>query len=318
MNEPLPRGWHVRPPTLDDVDTVVALINAWYVAIGDPPEMSSQELRKDWHTIDLAEQACLIVDADGAVVAQADIFNRRYRQVNIYIHIPPHPHEELMWSYLLQWGESWAASHAHLGDNVQNVEVHHFMRAPHLQVANLLEARGYGYVRTHYVMQIALTDAPPDPVWPAGIGVRSFRPGVDDDALFAAGEESFQDMWNRPPSTKERWLLPTQGPSFDPLLWFLAYVKETNDVVGVGLCSIIAGSGEVDTLGIRRPWRQQGVGLALLQHALGEFFRRDITTVALSVDAASPTGAPRLYARAGFTVEKTFHRYVKQVAAGRA
>jgi len=35
--------------------------------------------------------------------------------------------------------------------------------------------------------------------------------------------------------------------------------------------------------------------------------------VRLNVDAESPTGAPRLYARAGFRVEKRFVRYMKSV-----
>lgn len=69
----------------------------------------------------------------------------------------------------------------------------------------------------------------------------------------------------------------------------------------------------MDTLGIRRPWRRQGLGLALLHHAYGECWRRGVRVVRLSVDAESPTGAPRLYERAGFRMEKQFARYMKRV-----
>jgi len=41
------------------------------------------------------------------------------------------------------------------------------------------------------------------------------------------------------------------------------------------------------------------LGLALLHHAFTEFWRRGERAVALGVDAENPTGATRLYERAG-------------------
>ena len=55
-------------------------------------------------------------------------------------------------------------------------------------------------------------------------------------------------------------------------------------------------------LGVRRAWRRQGLGEALLLHAFAEFRRRDITRGTLGVDASSATGATRLYERAGMSV----------------
>lgn len=45
---------------------------------------------------------------------------------------------------------------------------------------------------------------------------------------------------------------------------------------------------------MRRPWRHKGIGLALLHHSFGAFYRRDIRKVYLGVDAQSLTGATRL------------------------
>ena len=50
------------------------------------------------------------------------------------------------------------------------------------------------------------------------------------------------------------------------------------------------------------PWRQRGLGLALLRHAFGEFYRRGQPRVGLGVDAQNPTGATRLYERAGMHI----------------
>ena len=43
----------------------------------------------------------------------------------------------------------------------------------------------------------------------------------------------------------------------------------------------------------------------MLQHAFGEFARRGFDAVGLGVDAENPTGAVRVYERAGMRVERT-------------
>jgi ribosomal protein S18 acetylase RimI-like enzyme len=73
----------------------------------------------------------------------------------------------------------------------------------------------------------------------------------------------------------------------------------------------------VNSLSVRRPWRRRGLGLALLQHAFGEFYRRDTMTVALGVDAQSLTGATRLYERAGMHVDRQYAVYEKELRPGR-
>ncbi len=54
---------------------------------------------------------------------------------------------------------------------------------------------------------------------------------------------------------------------------------------------------------MRRPWRGQGLGKALLYRTFAEFWRRGLPRVSLGVDADSPTGATKLYERVGMTVE---------------
>ena len=105
-------------------------------------------------------------------------------------------------------------------------------------------------------------------------------------------------------------------------LWFLA-VEEDNglhrgrDVIaGVCLCTEFlpedSDMAYVDSLGVRRAWRRQGIGLAMLHHAFGVFRRRGKKRVTLHVDAESLTGATRLYERAGMHVEEqnVFYEFV--------
>jgi ribosomal protein S18 acetylase RimI-like enzyme len=94
-----------------------------------------------------------------------------------------------------------------------------------------------------------------------------------------------------------------------------------DEVAAVALCRARAHEdpemGFVNTLGVRRPWRRQGLGLALLHHAFGEFYRRGQKRVGLGVDASNLTGATRLYERAGMHVARQFDLYEKEVRPGK-
>jgi ribosomal protein S18 acetylase RimI-like enzyme len=71
--------------------------------------------------------------------------------------------------------------------------------------------------------------------------------------------------------------------------------------------------GWIGALGVRDRWRKRGIGLALLQHAFAEFHRRGLTKVGLGVDASNPTGATRLYERAGMRVVAEDVTFVKEL-----
>ena len=46
---------------------------------------------------------------------------------------------------------------------------------------------------------------------------------------------------------------------------------------------------------------------------LGEFYRRGIRTVGLTVDPQNVTGAPRVYERAGMHVFRQYYTYDKKI-----
>ena len=63
------------------------------------------------------------------------------------------------------------------------------------------------------------------------------------------------------------------------------------------------GGGWVDVLYTRAPWRRRGVGEALLASSLAKLWALDRPSIGLGVDAASDTGAFRLYERMGMRPE---------------
>jgi ribosomal protein S18 acetylase RimI-like enzyme len=76
--------------------------------------------------------------------------------------------------------------------------------------------------------------------------------------------------------------------------------------------------GWVATLGVRRPWRKRGLGLALLEHSFVELQRRGSRRVGLGVDAQNITGATRLYEKAGMQPDLAWTNlaYEKELRSG--
>ncbi len=89
-------------------------------------------------------------------------------------------------------------------------------------------------------------------------------------------------------------------------------------IAGISLCEHQHGIGDyVGSLGVRRSWRKQGLGQALLLHSFGEFYRRGIKRISLNVDGESLTGATRLYGKVGMHVVRQQYRYEKEMRPGR-
>jgi mycothiol synthase len=168
---------------------------------------------------------------------------------------------------------------------------------------------------TFLMMEIEMQEPPPAAVWPEGIGVRPFIPNQDEEATYETDEEASADKGYSKPMSFADWAkrMSLKDDLFDPTLWFLACLEE--EVIGVSLNFYLAerAYGLIDHLGVRRKWRGQGIGLALLQHSFAAFYARGIKKVRLNVDSGSLTNAPRLYEKAGMQTVQTYHIYSKTI-----
>jgi GNAT superfamily N-acetyltransferase len=175
---------------------------------------------------------------------------------------------------------------------------------------------GYRPVRYFWEMEIELNGAPQKPVWPEGIRLLPLRVGQDEHVMYELMEESFHDHWGHVPRSFEVWRHRTiDAPGYDPGLWFIAWDGE--QAAGGVMNRHRGEKGWVGTLGVRRPWRKQGLGLSLLLHSFGEFHRRGDRRIGLGVDASSLTGATRLYEKAGMHVSQEYVVYEKELRPGK-
>lgn len=161
-------------------------------------------------------------------------------------------------------------------------------------------ADGFESTRHSYRMEIALGREARKPRWPTGVTIRTFEP-ADERLLYDVNIEIWQDTSDPLEESFEEWQhWTTKRDSFDPSLCFLVF--DGDEIAGFSLCRQDDTDGYVATLGVRRPWRKQGLGEALLLHSFAAFRDRGYTRATLGVDASSPTGATRLYQRAGMSV----------------
>jgi mycothiol synthase len=310
----LPEGYATRAPERGDAKAVAALISACQIADTGETDMSVERMLDDWHSLDLAEEAVILTAPDGRIAAYADMFNRSFVIVSIYGYVHPDYREVGLGSYLVAWGERWTRDHMLQAQENARVVVQHYINSANEAARRLLENSGYSQVRGIYVMETTLDEPPTLPRWPADISVRTFVPGRDERAVYEAVEDAFRDLWGRPRNPFERFVRETKNENFDPSLWFLAL--QGDEIAGLVLCKTLAGEGWIDVVGVRRPWRNRGLGLALLRHAFTEYQRRNIRRVSLSVDAESITGAPRLYGRAGMRVRESYIIHLKELRPG--
>ena len=173
--------------------------------------------------------------------------------------------------------------------------------AENAAASRLLERLGYRDVRHFYRMEVELDERPPEPEWPPGISCATFDL-ADARALHAAINEAFADDYGHHPLSFDEWKqMRLEAPGFDPSLWFVA--RAGDEIAGICRCTEHRwGSGWIEALGVRRPWRRRGVGGALLRRAFRELFDRGQRSIGLGVDTQNPSGATRLYEHAGMHV----------------
>jgi mycothiol synthase len=187
----------------------------------------------------------------------------------------------------------------------------------------LMAKFGMELVRHFFRMEIEFDDPPLPPVIPEGLNIRPYDETTEIEALAQTYLDSFQDHYGFANQSLEdtvtyvRYLVE-KDPDYDPELWFVAV--EGDQIAGLSVC---AGKttedplmGFVNVLGVRRAWRERGLGLALLRHSFVELHRRGCQRVGLGVDASSLTGATRLYEKAGMTVRQRYDRYEKILREG--
>jgi len=325
----LPVGWTLRPATMDDLDGAVDLFNARSQRFHGENQSTLQEIQSWWTSprFKMADDLRVAIDHSGKLAATTHVNDpgEPYAGIGCAVVVDPvYEDDESLWDALHAWA-------------LQRIDEYVALAAPEIRVAALtsayagdaarraaIERAGFELVRVGNRMRIEMSESPSTPKWSDGISVRTANVESDLRAIAAADVEAFRDHWGyveRPFEKElEGWqeFIEAEGDLHDPTLWFLAC--DGKEVAGVAICNgHIADDttrGYVASLAVRPAWRRRGIGLALLQHAFGEFYRRGQSIAELDMDSENLTGALRLYERAGMHVVRQGLSYEKELRPG--
>jgi mycothiol synthase len=314
MDLPLAPGYTIRAARHDDAGAIHDLTAASDLAdFGVAEGYSVEELRDEWSGLDMERDTWVVESPDGAIAGYSYIRDKRHVRIDVEGYVHPDHYGRGIGTALVRASGARALEHLPLAPDGARVVLHNWINGRNAAACALLDREGFAPVRYFLRMESELGEIEP-PEWPEGISVRAFERGRDERRFFEASEEAMSDHWGHVPIDFDEWRQRRLGETFDPALWFVA--EDNGEPAGVMLGSVSDGLGWVDTLGVRRPWRKRGLGMALLRHAMVTFKDRGLNRIALGVDAASPTGATRLYERAGMHVAQQHATYGKVLRPG--
>lgn len=312
-------GLTLRPASIKDVDAVAKLTYDVAQMEGDASfVMNAEELEIAWRNEDfLVERDVLVVEAEDGQVVGSEEFYSENDHCKLRADGCVHPKFRSMGigTSLLEKMDERAQAEMTLAEPQARVVIQSMINTKNEDGASLLSAMGYAPIRYYWRMEIKLQEAPAEVTFPAGLALRPFNKYEHAIAVWQADNEAFRDHWGSHEFTYEKWSQKFDNPNFDPALWMVVW--DGDQVAGFSQNRFRMGAGWVGTIGVRRPWRTQGLGLALLRCSFGEFYKRGTKTIGLGVDASNPTGATRLYQRAGMTIASEFLTYEKELRPGR-
>jgi mycothiol synthase len=290
--------------------------------ISDP-----QAIRNEWKSpgFSLEDDIRVVFAPNGDLAGYIEVWTTAKPPVHPWMwgRVDPEYEDKGIGTWLLGWAEERAM-------RVLNDLPAELRFAPRLgtyreagKPKKLFEDTGYQHIRSSYTMLIEM-DAPVlEAVFPEGITLRSYNPETDAEAVYRAVNDSFRDHFGHVDEPFEEGLkrfrhFVLEYEGFDPTLLFIA--MDGDEIAGINICRSRSYDdpemGWVGTLGVLRPYRKRGLGLALLRHSFNEFYRRGRRKVGLGVDAQNLTGALRLYENAGMHVHQAFDLYEKELRPG--
>lgn len=172
--------------------------------------------------------------------------------------------------------------------------------------AALAKSSGFTRVRSLWQMRMSLADAAiPEPAYPAGVSVRTFRPDTDEESWLGVNARAFAHHPEQGSWTREDVELREAEPWFDADGFFLA--ERGGKLAGFHWTKVhpadgTAGGpiGEVYVVGVDPGHQGGGLGQALTLTGLAYLRRLGLAEVLLYVDESN-TAAVRMYTALGFS-----------------
>jgi GNAT superfamily N-acetyltransferase len=322
----LPSGFSSRPCTLNDAGSISDLINAssrFHLGVEQStPNTEYQYLQTPG--LNMKTDTLLVFSPEGQLAAHGNVWANILPPVHPFIWVRVHPDFENLGlgTFLNLWAEQRCYKLVDEVPENARISMRTIFYAQLKPASRLLENLGWSVIRHNLRMRIEFDSPSPEPRWPYGIKLRPFKFERDIEDLYCVQDEIFRDHFGYIEQSYEEGFANfkhyAEFDTYDPEIWYVAV--DGDQIAGMVLCLQSSlehpEEGYVLILGVRRRWRKQGLGLALLHHAFGEFYTRGKSGVSLHLDAANLTGAIKLYKRAGMHIHRQSDMLEKEIRPG--
>jgi mycothiol synthase len=296
----LPSGYETRPATTADIPAIVELVTACEHELYGRAETDSDRVAADLARpgLDPTLDTRLVHGALGELAAWAWV-NRRSE-----VEVHPAHRGRGLGAWLLDWVEERARSSggARIAQTVPDSDA---------AAVALVRSRGYETLATSWLLEMPLPVEPEVPAPPAGITVRAFRPGEDEQAAYQVIEDAFADWQQRRRSFDEWAMLTVARSTFAPGMSPVAVDGDRMVGAVVSLDDPQLGEGYIERVAVAGDQRNRGIARVLLRWAFRAFYQHGQRNCTLWTH--SDTGALTLYQRVGMTVRRSSTVYSKQL-----
>ncbi len=223
-------------------------------------------------------------------------------------------------SFSLQWMEARARQIlATLSDHRPRVlRIDFYDRSD--DATAIFEKHGFRFALAEDEMRRDLSQPIPAVPLPEGMTFVTWSPRRAS-LFFSVYDHAFRDRPGFPAWTEDIWRHNLTGdPDFRPDLSLL--IVDGQEPVGFTICHVESrgddkhsSEGWISQMGVRPPWRNRGLGSALLSELMQRFRSGGLRYATLDVSVNNPQ-ALRLYGRLGFEHTKRYTSFQKKVALG--
>ena len=318
----------VRPPMMEDIAIVTEMHNICSMDLVGKEQYEPSDFEMSWEAPDFDKDASvrLVFTPKGQLVGYGRVsdHNPPYVSMGVGVRVHPQFRDQDIGEALLEWGEDRVCPSIQKAPQGAQVILGSGCNQKDEYSKKLFENQGMELIRHFFQMEIEFEGQPATPGIPEGIVIRPYNAETEIESLGRAYMDSFQDHFGYTEMPIEKLIeyvhyMIAKDPYYDPDLWMVAMDGDETAglLIGSPKTTEDPEMGFVGVLGVRRPWRKRGLGLALLQHSFGEFYQRGSKRAGLGVDASSLTGATRLYEKAGMRVTRQYDSYQKILRVGK-
>ncbi len=295
----------------DDLPALVEIANAGFEADGIERRVAEHVLA-GWlaHPSERFDAArdVLLAEAAGSLVANAvggwEQDNDGGRNYEIWCQVRPDQRGRGIGRLLQERMEAHQRSLAAAAPAGIELRLQSWTDDREIGRAALLGHFGYVPVRWHAEMERPLADLPSSPLTDG----LEFRPAREEllRRYWEVDVEVFRDHWGGINDTETGFTHFREDPRRDISLWAVVHAGDevvalaSNRIDRVENEKLGVSRGWINGVAVRRAWRRQGVGSAVVAESMRLLSAAGIETGRLGVDTDNPHGAMAIYERLGF------------------